>query len=431
MIKQTFCIILAILLLTTPCTAHSIQIVNSTTRTLEIEQAVQTAFQNRSTLKALKFATRVQTANKKEALTGYLPKLRFDSRTRLSKGVKGFRSIITFRGSQLLYSFSGPLDLYEIAKRDEQIAKQSERLFKDQLRNDVETTFLTNWLLQKKHRQADLQAHSARTTFERDKHQQDQLLLNKDTWLISNATYAKEVTTASLLEQDTATALSNLEQRIGITFHTKPLFRWNPRKRIHLQALTSYQQKALEHRKELQIKDLQIRRERRRERFHNKSYLPSITLAGDISRDDVVASPAIQGPTIISQTIGANVSWNIFDGMSAYRKGQAAHAAMMQLRMERLNIVTAIRDEVTTAYHQVRSLLKLLKAEIVQLTQAHNAFVLKKLEQDLGLIIQTDFDTARFAWENAKFTWFSLRVDTEITLKNLLFSCGQPERSLS
>ena len=442
------------------CNAIHFEFANKKTRSLHIEQAVQTGFKKRTALKALQFSTKSKTELKREALSGYLPQLSFNSFTRLSKNVSGFRSIINFKASQLVYSFSGPLDFYKIAKKDEHAAKLTELLFQDRLRHDIERTFLLSWLTQKQYKQSVTLAYSAHSTFERDKNMQKQQLLNKDNWLKSKATYAQNTTTASLLEQDLSILQGNLEQRIGVIFEghlniaaqrsckedspssciqtelllsctNKPLFLcWSPRNSIRLKSLGYYKNQALKHRKELQIKDQEIKREVYIKRFHRNSYLPTISIEGLLSRDDVVATAAIQGPTIISQVAGINISWDIFDGMSRHYKAESAHANMMHLRMERHDMKTIIIDEVTTTHNQEKILIKQLNAQTAQLIKAHNDFILKKQKFDIGLIAKPDLDSACFEWENEKFEWLKIRVDSEIGMKNLLLTTGYPPQNI-
>ena len=99
---------------------------------------------------------------------------------------------------------------------------------------------------------------------------------------------------------------------------------------------------------------------------------------------------------------------------------------MLKAKLEKQDIIQLIKEDVETRYHELLQTIKQLKAQNVIIKQAHNEIILRRQEYAIGLITYVELNAADFNWEEAKFDWRSVRVQTEITMRNLLFACGYP-----
>jgi outer membrane protein TolC len=409
--------------------------------TLSIEEAVTMGWRYRPSLRALVAATDAQKQQKKKSLSDYFPQLSLSATTDVRKYSQGINTTLNAHAEQLIFSFAGPLDLYDIFKHNERAAKLAEKAHKDIIRNQVERAFLNGWLLQQKKKQALMQATSARTTFEREQQKNELKLLGKNEWLTQTATFVSDTTTASLYKEDLRIAQSDLEQQLGTTLdakldagvtfqfnhkmlnkNEKPLIlAWSAKKCISLKPLSFYNKKALYHRKEIQIKQQEIEQTEKYKRYYHKQYLPNLNLVGDVTRTEYGT-----GSSTISQSIGTVLSWNFSDGGANYYEAQTYKSKNLRAKMEKESIIQQVKAEVETAYHGLKQIIKQLNAQATSLKQAENEFELRKQELAIGTIARPDLDQARFTWEDAQFAWLSVRTDVELKNSDLLFACGYP-----
>ncbi|MCK4264839.1 hypothetical protein KAW80_00600 [Candidatus Babeliales bacterium] len=96
--------------------------------------------ENRPNFKTLKQNTKKKKTLQTESLTEYVPQINISGTLLSQTQQKGIRETYLLEGSQLIYSFAGPIELYKIA----------EQIHKNLIRYQVEVTFLQSWYFKQK-----------------------------------------------------------------------------------------------------------------------------------------------------------------------------------------------------------------------------------------------------------------------------------------
>ncbi|MDZ4124333.1 MAG: hypothetical protein U1E02_09175, partial [Hydrogenophaga sp.] len=113
------------------------------TEPLTIEKALEAALHNRSILHAIDQTIKARKSSELEALSGYFPK--FSLNSLISQSQKQLSGQLSFKKhqqffnfEQLLYSFAGPLEQYQINQFDTIIARLQRDLKQDAVQFEVE-----------------------------------------------------------------------------------------------------------------------------------------------------------------------------------------------------------------------------------------------------------------------------------------------------
>ena len=392
----------------------------NTQNNLDIKQAVDIAYKNRPSLKALKFATQTYEFGEKVAISGYLPQLTLSSGESFASSSKGPQNSTTVAASQLLYSFAGPERLKRIARKDTEISKLNELNHKNLIRNEVEISFLQTWLYQEKKKAIETLSNSAKQTVDKAEHQDKLKLLGQNDWLTSAATYANSMANVYLYLDELLASQSQLEYLLGDAFLKDGKYQtlsWDSSEQIKVKALDYYHDLALKNRKEIKMKNKEIEKYEESEKYYKYNYLPDFNLTGQASR----------ASQVVTNNIGVNLSWNLFDGSSKYYQSQQENAKRLKTIQERENYLQEIQYDVEKSFHDLLKYKKLLTAKDAALAQAENAYNLAKLNYKIGNISKVDLDNSMYAWENARFDWLTAKVNTAIKQSELFFACGYPE----
>ncbi len=387
---------------------------------LDIKKAVEIAYKNRPSLKALKFATQSYAYGEKVAISGYLPQLTLSSGERFASGSKGAQNSTTIAASQLIYSFAGPERLKRIARKDTEISKLNELNHEDLVRNEVEISFLQTWLLQEKKKAIESLSFAAKQTINKSEHQDKLRLLGQNDWLKNSSTYASNMASVYMYVDDLSSSQSQLEYLLGDDFkkdNKNPELIWDSKDEINIKALDYYQDLALKNRTEIQMKNKEIEKYEEYEKYYKYNYLPSFNLTGQASRADQVKS----------NNIGVNLSWNLFDGSSNYYQSQQANASRLKALQERENYIQEIKYDVEKSFHDLLKYKKQLTAKDAALMQAENEYNLAKLNYKIGNISKVDLDNSMYNWENSRFDWLTAKVNVAIKQSELFFACGYPK----
>jgi outer membrane protein TolC len=384
-----------------------------------MHQAVEMAYKHRPSLKAQKFTTQATKTAERKALAEYMPQVTISESNAFSTGSKGLQHSIGVNATQLVYSFAGPLEKYKIAKKGTKVSKFSEETHKDLVRYEVEASFLQSWLLQKKNEYIQSLEKSSNRRFEKEKDKNNVDLLDKNDWLKQVATYSENLSTVYLYTDELNNAQSELEYYIGKPFKQdikKITLVWNSKQKITVEPLSYYIDLAMQNRKEIKQKQIEMEQQEEYRKYYKKTYLPSVSVSGNSSRTSGTAS----------SSVSLNLSWNIFDGGANFQDANKANANRLRYFMEKNQYMQQAKYDVEQAYNELAQYMKQLVAKDIRLAQAKNEFELKTLQLKIGEISPTEFEEAQFSWETEKFAWLTLKVSAALKERELIYACGYP-----
>ena len=152
--------------------------------------------------------------------------------------------------------------------------------------------------------------------------------------------------------------------------------------------------------------------------YYKKKYLPSISISGQTGHTTGGSG---------SNSIGATLSWNLFDGGANFQNQNIANANKLKALMEKESYIQQITYEVQRAYYELSQYLKELIAKNIELEQAKNELSLNKLKLKIGSIAQVDFDESEYNFQKIKYEWLTLKINAEIKKNELFHACGYPE----
>ncbi|MCF7799955.1 TolC family protein [Candidatus Babeliales bacterium] len=395
---------------------------NNKNLNLTIDKAVEMANKYNPSLKALKFAIQAQKENEKVAISGYFPTVNLSETPYLQNAQNGLQNKIAVEGRQLVYSFAGPLQQLKIAQKQTDVAKLSEEERKDFLRYFVEASFLQSWLLQRKNKLIKALNFSADEKIKKSEHQNKLDLLDRNTWLQDEATFANSLANVYLYSDDLKNAQNQLEFYIGKQFDNKDkiiTLIWDSKQKIKVESLENYYQKAFKNRKDIQRKQKETEAFKETEYYYKKGNAPELRVMGSVSKDS--------NSYYNNHQVGLYLTWNIFDGGTKHYEQHKAHAEMLKALEEKENLINQAKYDVQKAYNDLAILLKQLAAQNIQLTQAQNDYIFNKQKYEIGDISKVDFEQVKYNWENQKFIWLSLKINTAIKERELQYACGFPE----
>ncbi|KKP22570.1 MAG: Outer membrane efflux protein [candidate division TM6 bacterium GW2011_GWF2_28_16] len=389
-------------------------------QTLDIQEAVNLAYKNNPSLKALKFAISASQAGEKVAISGYLPQITLNSNEQFASSTKGPQNSTTINASQLIYSFSGPERLKRIAKTETEMAKLNEKNSQDLIRKDVEISFLQTWLLQEKQKTIKSLEVAAQQTIKKSENQDRVNLLGQNDVLIASANYASQMYNVYAYIDELSISQDQLEYLLGNSYKTdnnSPELVWDFNKNTTVNPLDNYYNLALKNRKELKLKDQEIAEYEEYQKYYKYNYLPEFSLTGQASR----------ASQTIANNIGINLSWNLFDGASNYYQSQQYNANKLKALQEKESLFQQVKYDVQKAYHELMAYIKQLTAKDAAYKQADNEYNLAKLNYKIGLISKVDLDNSMYNFENAHFAWLTAKINVAIKESELNFACGYPK----
>ncbi len=397
---------------------------------LSLERALDIAYHNRSILHALDNTIKARKSSELEALSGYFPK--FSLNSLVSQSQKQLNGELSFKKhqqffnfEQLLYSFAGPLEQYQINQYTTAIARLQRNLKENAIQFEVEKNFLTLYSIHEKQKTIATLEKASRAQFARAKAQNSEQLLNADEWYKEKAAYATAIFTVDSYQEDRATTIATLNRSLETELLT-PLN--NLSTRLFIQAsiaqatahpLDFYIRNAFAYRKELAIQEEEIEQSKAQLRFFQRSYLPKFSFFTTIENG------AISIPTSF-WLLGIKISWE-FDGLSSAYKAQEQKAAVESAIMAKKDTEQTITLEVQTAYLELQKLIKQLRAAYEEKERDRTIFTVKKKQYEIGELSAPDFSAACNDWENAQFVVTNLETIIAIKQRELLYSCGYPQ----
>ncbi len=402
------------------------------THKLTIEKALDLAAHNRSIVYSLEHLVKARKSDEYVALSGYLPQISFQ--TFVSQSQKQFTGQLSFKKhqqffnlQQLLYSFAGPLEKYQIAQYDTARAHLQKELKQDAIQFEVEKSFLTFYSTLQKNSAMQALATAAHAQFARATAQNNQQLLNAADWYKEMASYATDLSTVNRYGDDVKKAEYTLARSIEIPLR-EPLALENTaffiRKTIEqadAYPLDFFLDQACIYRKELAIKDQEIEQNRALQRFYQRSYLPKFSFFTTIENG------AISVPSSF-WLLGIQISWE-FDGLADVHLSQEKKALVVSSMLEKKDTEQTITLEVQTTYHDLQKLLKQLHAAYKEQERDREIFITRKKQYEIGELSAPDFASAQKEWETAQFTIVDLETAVALKHRELLYTCGYPAKT--
>lgn len=435
--KKLFLTITSILYINFGLATRSEILINPSYKSLTMSEAVALSEKHKPSIHAYQQAMEVALTIQQSKMVGYLPVVTATENIyntgNYTAATGSARTSLGINASQLIYNFAGPQLTHKIAGKDVRKAEHNKKIHQDAIRKEVETAFLNAWLVQQKERLMTRFLKSFRETFKKNKHQNELDILDKNEWLKTNVTYAKQMSIVQQYRDEVAIAEQSLSYLTGQNYKLSKLSRnnsvsttltklaWSPKKETHEKTFKECFEIALQHRNEIKYKNAEIEKKNLEKKFYMRSYLPSVSLFGTYSRGDRWNST-----TYDTKSAGVSVSWRMFDGLYNYFNKNIAEGNKIKIELDKQDLVQQIKLEVQTALSQLNQSQENIKASSVAYKQAKNEFLLKHQEFKLGSLSKTDYETIKYNWENAEFSYLSAETTLAIKKRNLEHACGYP-----
>jgi len=417
-------------------------------RTLTIESAIALAFRERPSIVKFNFDIASAHDTSKAALAGYLPQITYHAGTGRAK-IDFFspKSDMELSFNQLLYSFAGPLQQYQIAEEDVFSLEAQRVTEQNKSRYEIETSLIDLWNVRQKEfaiRQYDISSHE---TFARDAHQQKVGLLDLVDWMQATATFEFAQAIVKEFVNNVIIAQSAAERSVGIGAWNDMLLDNSSLEAFIEHAITDAAhydnnhcfKQALTNRPELQANIHAIQKALYQERFYERSYLPKIGLFFDlvhyVYEQSCCTHPDLcqPGATLLGDInkftgwrLGFSFDWT-FDGLANTFNATASREHSCAMTMQRFDLIDQIKKEVSSSHSSLAIALKDLKAAKATYEQAKTQYESQKIKYDVGLISIIEFENAKLLWDKAQIDYTDSKVAVAKKRSELLLACGYPK----
>lgn len=421
------------------------------TQQLTMQKAVNLALTHRPDLKALSYAIQANKSGAKSVMAGYYPTIALGSDISQQTDQSTLGSSTSVKANQLIYSFAGPLQLYQKAKNVTALSELDQVRQSNLIRLETEKSFLQTWLVQEQERTIKALKKSSESTFQQQKHKNNLGKLDKDTWLKSAEDYATSAVQVGQYQDNLALEYKRLEFFMGepLSLHsedngktTTTHLTWQYKKKYTLKPLETYHHYALITRPEIPQGLKRMAIEQWNIKIAQGLRLPTISanaLAGcNVTPANTVsitptAIPDAERPSRIGPQIntfwslGVSFGWTLFDGLVTQYQEQQAQANKTREMLDREQTILRVKQEVHEKYYELIKAVKQLKAQKANYVRNENAFNLMQQKLDLGKISQTDFDGVQTTWQQAQLDWLGRNTAAALAERELIAACGYPK----
>jgi len=416
---------------------------------LTIDQACRAALFGRSSQKSREYETRKRKADSLAVLSGYLPQISLStayitgsrSDTILRERVSVFAKNRTYlRAQQRLIDFAGPVQRYRIAQQDTSIAMLNELLDGDKIHWEVERDFITLWKLHHKKPFIAALGKSASSMLNTEENRGCLGLLDYPSVTKAQALFARDHTLVARYTDDMQESWSNLQASIDQEINA-PLSDEETSLFVERSIwfglehdLPFYLRQAQCYRKELQVKEEEIRREQMREELYLKSYLPTVSAYVQLDRGGLISwfSPVgisaggdVRRRKAPLWQCGVEFNWE-FDGLANAHRAVGAQESVAKAIMERNDTLRIIRREVESGHAHLERKVKDLAAAEQAMIAAEQTYKKEQSRLDLGLLSKPAFDAAQQAVEQARYALIEAKSEAALASQELLYKCGYP-----
>ncbi len=419
----------------TPQTRHLNKTKNSqtpTTRTqLSLHRAIKLAHKYKPDLQAYKHKIRSSKINEKLAWSDYYPVITLESNTSQSKDQSSPHTVTTLGARQLIYDFAGPQKKSKQAAKHTQVMKFQQQAKRNNTRLAVEQAFLDCWKLQQQYMTIKALQKASRTTLNAALNKNSAQLSDKKDWLKDLELHANDLATISnyddaiaifqdlllfLMGNSTKIQLNPKDQKKNIV--TK--LTWDYTKKIKLQVLDFYYQQAIKSRPEIKEQQKYIEIQEDEMSIVANTRLPKLSAHANTGYTT--------GESRGRYTVGATISWNIFDGLKSNYLTDQAHAKKLEAILNKQQVIQSIKKEVEQTYHELNQELTKLNAQKFRYVRTKNDYVLACKRFKIGDISAVERDQAEYLWRSEQIKWINQKVATYAKNYELLHRCGYSDK---
>jgi outer membrane protein TolC len=419
---------------------------------LKVEEAVQIAYQNKPDLKAYQYAIEESRMRSRQAMAGYCPTIVMSGDLSQTRGQSAPTLDVDFTLQQLILNFAGPIEQFKRAKKVTQVIEYQNERDKKNIRHEVEKAFLECWKVQQQNKTIRSFKKSTDSDYKKAEHANRLELTDRNDWLKTTANNAQNLSIIDNYYEGVMISQKKLEFFMGqpvdleITgikeidsryvnkkFHRVKLdLVWEDNKQdITSKPVDFYYDIAIKNRDELKMADKTIAIAKDDVKLAQRSRLPviNVTLSGGTWRNftdtlqETVTAPTRQN----YQTVSANFSWPLFDGLQSYYQENISHATMLKEVLNKEQVMQAIKFDVERAYFAYIQSQSQLKAKDFDLTRAKNELALKNQQFKIGIISKVELDAAQTDWDRSNYAWLDSKIDLETKKIDLYFACGYGE----
>ena len=439
---------------------------------LNPEQAVQQAYQYRSSLDAYEHQIQSLRLEERVALSGLLPQINVENY--FSTGTFGTvgKHEACLEIVQQLINFGGPLYEHSVARQRTIASEYQALLHADNIRSNVEQSMLEVWRLQRKKQYVDATVTASGKRFIQQAHRGGVGDLDMPAVGQVQAEYKRVMASAANYLSDKRKAGSDLERSMEVGGNIDPIA-MNDFVEKSLGLATSYSMgfyldQAFHNRKELFIKNEQIIEKEYQESLFARSYIPSVSFyvrmnhsaaaglfqdvstiptvtriasttncagqtvcdSDDLFTDDevttVVAVPPAELAVNTIWRLGIRLDWQ-FDGFAAIHQTMATDYLLHKDFAERRDLMRIIKNEVEVEYEQLQQKLNDLDASLEAFDAAERIYNKHSAEFQAGLITDIDMAEAVRDFEKAQFDKEEAQIKIADSHRELLARCGYPD----
>lgn len=403
---------------------------------LQRNDAVEIAFKQRKDLEAFLYAEQASKYDERTALAGYLPQIQLGAQLGktapdplLSKQgtIQRCPDSMTSKGlsfsiSQLIINGGGPIIDYKIAQESTKIVQENMQLTQNNIQLNVETAFLTMQRLLLEKTFIESRDIASKALLAQSSGKNTVGFLNESSWLASTAQYISDQSSIANYARDVETALWTLQRQTASNITLDEIsLSIDDATKICLKDLNFYLTKAFQYRPNLKIQDHMIRQAQLSEKKYRNSYVPSVGFFGQAS--DVKFG---NDTTNATWSLGIEFGWQ-FDGLANVHQARKSDNQEIEYVLQKKDLEIQVKQDVESAYNQVKNNIDLLKASVAQFEQADAALKLKTKQFEVGTISRIDFAQAEQSYQSTRFQLDSTKLDTRLAYQNLLFACGYPK----
>lgn len=337
---------------------------------------------------------------------------------------------VLFGVNQLLWSFAGPVQQYQIQRTTTNVNEEAELFHRATIRLESELTFLDALLnLRNKNRIEALDV-SSRSVFEQAQTNNRVGFLSATQWKQSESTFATSQTQVLRYQDDLRQSFSFLERALSIPIMTQTygelpgLLMDHGLLQFKVAPLDLYLENALHLRSDLAGKAWEVDRAEKLSSLLIHKYAPTLSFSFNVARFnfDTRADGIVKQLTF---QLAIKASWN-FDSFSSAHESSATEVEALSLKLQQLDLSLEIQRDVKAAYYELQALLKEVEAEKARYISAQALFETQTHQYEVGQISHVDFTVAETNWQTAQYALDQRAIAAEKKYRELLFACGYP-----
>lgn len=396
---------------------------------ITLDQLLATAYNNKPSLQSALQDITANKAAERQVYTSYLPNINvsaeISSDTNETRAADGpVSTVLTIDARKTFFDMSkvGENNAARFATASAQAQKND---VQNKIQNQVETTFLKAWLLQKKEELMQFKAQVAQLLFAQAEAKFKLNLSNSNEYQAAKTTQEQELTLVAQYNNEYKTAHALLEQAVGTKLKEQELF-WNVNQQLSLYPLEYYLLKAKEYRQDLKRQSYEMSKA---DAILKKTWwqqLPKTSLFTTLIKtsETNVGEGYFRGTVL---NAGIKFNWSIFDAANNLFERDKLEALKIKSILDGQDLALNIKADVTTAYNEYCNALQQLAPQLKTIEQARLDFKLKELQAQVGSLSPIELKSAAIAFKTIEFDWMNATITAALKERMLLFACGYPK----